>query len=130
MDRWTWELAGPADLTALRLRFREYLGGRQLPQACSDTEVETLLLALEELASNGLRHGHPPVWVTVTQTASRWVIDVTDAAVSSPPRPALDRDPADGGLGLHLVARLCPAHGWAVADGRKHVWACVQPLAA
>src|SRR5829696_5359920 len=35
------------------------------------------------------------------------------------------RDPASGGLGLHLVARLSVAHGWYVDDGFKHVWACL-----
>jgi hypothetical protein len=41
------------------------------------------------------------------------------------PVPAVGRDPAQGGLGLHLVARLSVAHGWYVDDGAKHVWACL-----
>ena len=35
------------------------------------------------------------------------------------PAPAVDRDPAQGGLGLHLVARLSVAHGWYVDDGTQ-----------
>jgi hypothetical protein len=38
----------------------------------------------------------------------------------------VDRDAAEGGLGLYLVARLCTAYGWTVQSGRKHVWACVE----
>jgi hypothetical protein len=41
------------------------------------------------------------------------------------PTPAVGRDPAKGGLGLYLVARLSVAHGWYVDEGCKHVWACL-----
>jgi hypothetical protein len=41
------------------------------------------------------------------------------------PTPAVDRDPANGGMGLHLVARLAVAHGWYVDGHCKHVWACL-----
>ncbi|WP_169063822.1 ATP-binding protein [Geodermatophilus dictyosporus] len=89
-------------------------------------DVDGLLLVYEELTSNGLRHGRSPVHVRVTATGGGWLVDVIDAAVEQPPATAGDRDPADGGLGLPLVARLCRAHGWTVEDGRKHVWARVQ----
>ncbi|CCH88149.1 Histidine kinase (fragment) [Modestobacter italicus] len=56
-----------------------------------------------------------------------WLIDVSDACPDSPPAPAVGRDPALGGLGLHLVARLAAAVGWAADGGRKHVWAAVLP---
>ena len=46
------------------------------------------------------------------------------------PEPSVDRDPALGGMGLHLVARLSVAHGWYVDDGAKHVWACLPTVAA
>jgi hypothetical protein len=36
---------------------------------------------------------------------------------------AVGRDPAQGGLGLQLVDRLCDSHGWLVDAERKHVWA-------
>ena len=41
------------------------------------------------------------------------------------PAPAVDRDPAKGGMGLHLVAELAVAHGWYVDGMAKHVWACL-----
>jgi hypothetical protein len=42
------------------------------------------------------------------------------------PAPAVDRDPALGGLGLYLIARLCADYGWSVTAGSKHVWAYVR----
>ena len=119
---WEWAMSAVSDITALRARLRE-----EVVRAGSvDDDVERLLLAFEELTSNGIRHGGAPVRVTVTATAASWLIDVSDSAVDSPPTPAVGRDAAEGGLGLYLVARLCSAHGWTVRGDRKHVWARVQ----
>jgi signal transduction histidine kinase len=117
---WDWSLSSVADVTAARVQLREELADGAGPRAgtCDD-----LLLAFEELASNGLRHGSPPVRVAVVATDSDWLIEVTDAATDRPPVPAVGRDAAEGGLGLYLVARLASAHGWWVGRGRKHVWA-------
>jgi len=93
------------------------------PAYTDDDDIERLLLAFDELTSNALRHGSPPARVAVTATGNGWVIDVSDAATDRPPMAAGGRDPAGGGLGLYLVARLGAAHGWLVNDGRKHVWA-------
>ena len=120
------DLVRPADLTLSRGRLSVGLTEQPLPRQVGDDDIERLLLAFEELTSNGLRHGGPPVEVTVTATASGWLIDVTEGSVDRVPSPAVDRDPAHGGLGLYLVARLCAAHGWAVLRDRKHVWACVR----
>jgi anti-sigma regulatory factor (Ser/Thr protein kinase) len=119
-----WRLATAADVTASRSGLREEVLTRA--DDPDDDALERLLLAFEELASNGLRHGRPPVEVHVTATEGGWLIDVSDSAPDRPPTPALGRDAADGGLGLYLVARLCAAHGWTVQHGRKHVWACVE----
>jgi anti-sigma regulatory factor (Ser/Thr protein kinase) len=122
---WARELCTPIDLTVSRAEFRDMVCAAWLRHH-APVDLDELLLVYEELTSNGLRHGRSPVLVRVVATADGWLVDVTDAAVDHPPVPAVDRDPADGGLGLHLVARLCRAHGWIVDDGRKHVWACVQ----
>nr|WP_166755915.1 ATP-binding protein [Modestobacter marinus] len=126
---WNWELRRPVDLT----RYRQQLRAEALPAGRSpedsdadEAAVERLLLIFEELASNGVRHGLPPVFTTVTGALTGWLIDVTDADPRDEPVPAVDRDPAHGGLGLHLIARLCAAHGWAPEDGRKHVWGFVS----
>jgi hypothetical protein len=40
------------------------------------------------------------------------VVEVQDGASGRTPLPAVGRDPARGGLGLHLIARLADDHGW------------------
>ena len=126
---WTWQPQGPADVTAMRLQLRESARRAPVPAGLDDDDVERLLLAFEELASNGVRHGREPVEVRVVAAPGGWLIDVTDAAVEEPPTPAVGRDPAAGGLGLYLIARLAAAHGWAVRFDRKHVWACIRAAA-
>jgi anti-sigma regulatory factor (Ser/Thr protein kinase) len=121
-----WRLGTVADVTAFRSRLRDVVLHRRRDGRVDDDALERLLLAFEELASNGLRHGRPPVHVSVHATDTSWLIDVTDAAPDRPPTPAVGRDAADGGLGLYLVARLCSAYGWTVQQGRKHVWACIE----
>jgi anti-sigma regulatory factor (Ser/Thr protein kinase) len=93
------------------------------PPGLGEGAVERLLLAFEELVSNGLRHGAGPVRAAVTAHGSYRLLGVSDAAPDRPPTPAVDRDPAQGGLGLHLVARICGAHGWFSDAGRKVTWA-------
>jgi signal transduction histidine kinase len=122
---WARELCTPIDLTVSRGELQETVRTAWLRHR-APVDVDELLLVYEELTSNGLRHGRSPVFVRVAATGDGWLVDVTDAAVDHPPVPAVDRDPADGGLGLHLVARLCRAHGWIVDDDRRHVWACVE----
>lgn len=118
-----WPLTRPADLSASRAQLRRAAAGDRRPADADSDDIDRLLLAFEELASNGLRHGKSPVRVQVTAGGRGWLIDANDAAAHQPPTPAVDRDPAYGGLGLHLVAGLCTAHGWWVHEERKHVWA-------
>jgi anti-sigma regulatory factor (Ser/Thr protein kinase) len=123
---WAWDLGAVADVTAARGRLREAVLGTAGPAGVSEDDLQRLLLSFEELASNGVRHGRGPVRVSVVSTGSGWLVDVTDAAVDRPPTPAVDRDAAEGGLGLYLVARLSAAHGWTVRGRRKHVWTLVE----
>jgi len=59
----------------------------------------------------------------VRLTSDSYLIEVTDAATSSPPTPAVGRDPSEGGLGLYLIAELATAHGWYRRSDVKVVWA-------
>jgi hypothetical protein len=121
-----WHPATPADLTVSRRQLSAALHDGARPALADEDAVQLLLLAFEELGSNGLRHGTPPIEVTVTQVGLSWLLEVSDAAVDRPPTPAPGRDPAHGGLGLPLVARIGAAHGWTVQGGRKVVWACID----
>jgi two-component sensor histidine kinase len=61
--------------------------------------VEAVLLAFEELASNGLRHGRPPVHVTVTAAGAGWLLEVSDAAGDRPPTPTVGGTPPTAASG-------------------------------
>jgi anti-sigma regulatory factor (Ser/Thr protein kinase) len=122
---WTGSPETPIDLAVLRRRLRRDAVAEFTPPGADADDVEWLLLTFEELSSNALRHGRPPARVSVTLTATGWLVEVSDAAPDRPPTPAVGRDAALGGLGLHLVARLCDGHGWLVEPGRKRVWAHV-----
>jgi anti-sigma regulatory factor (Ser/Thr protein kinase) len=122
---WRWDLRGLAELAAARAGLRSRLSGVGFPGPDEDNAGERLVLAFDELASNALRHGESPVVATVVAGSGGWLLDVSDRAPETMPAPAIDRDPAKGGMGLHLVARLSVAHGWYVDEGCKHVWACL-----
>ena len=129
-DVWRDDVVSPAAITFSRSLLRRHVKNMSLPPGMDDDDVDVLLLAYEELASNAIRHGRLPVHVTVTSMDDGWLIDVVDGATECVPLPTVDRDPAQGGLGLHLVARLCTRHGWWTEFNRKHVWACVRPTTA
>ncbi|MGY1689388.1 ATP-binding protein [Geodermatophilus sp. SYSU D01105] len=114
-----------AELPSVRAGLRSRLDGVGFPVDDEGHATERLILAFDELASNALRHGLSPVVATVIAGSGGWLLDVSDRDPETMPAPAVDRDPAQGGLGLYLVARLSVAHGWYVDDGCKHVWACL-----
>ncbi|SDF46708.1 Histidine kinase-like ATPase domain-containing protein [Blastococcus fimeti] len=125
---WRWHLAALAELPAARAGLRSRLGDAGFPPDAEDSSSEELVLAFDELASNALRHGESPVVATVIAGSGGWLLDVSDRAPDVMPAPEVDRDPAYGGMGLQLVARLSVAHGWYVDTGTKHVWACLPSV--
>lgn len=127
---WRGSPTTACDLSAQRRDLHAVLLRGSLPADATADDRELLLLSFEELVSNGLRHGRPPVQVQVTVNPTGWLLDVSDAAVDIPPAPAVGRDAAAGGMGLHLVGRLAADHGWLVAEDRKHVWARIDTAAS
>lgn len=123
---WTAEPASLAQLSVLRGQLRALLAGRDRAPGAEVDDSDRLLLVFEELASNGLRHGLPPVRAVLLTLPTGWLIEVSDSAVDESPETPVGRDAAHGGMGLFLVARLSAAHGWVVRDGRKHVWARID----
>ena len=123
----SWDVTTIAELPRVRAELREVLAG---PAVAGPVPVDALLLAFDELLSNAVRHGVRPVTAQLVAGPEGWLIDVSDQGAAVPPTPAVDRDPAQGGLGLYLIARLTSAHGWTVRAGRKHVWALLEPARA
>jgi hypothetical protein len=124
---WRWNLVTVAELPGARAALRGRLGDAGIV-AEDDPSGERLVLAFDELASNALRHGTSPVVATIVAGSGGWLIDVSDRAPETMPAPAVDRDPAKGGMGLYMVASLAVAHGWYVDGERKHVWACLPTV--
>ena len=122
-----WELQDVAELPRIRAELRRHaIAHPGRPAADPDTAADLrdqLILALDEMASNALRHGGGRVQAVVRLTPDAYLIEVSDQATTAPPSPAVDRDPSEGGLGLYLIAEMSTAHGWYVSNGHKHVWA-------
>lgn len=119
-----WDLSDIAELPVVRAELRRYAASSAPPVSPRDADLlDQLVLALDEMASNALRHGRGAVRASVQVIGDAYLLDVSDQAVATPPTPAVDRDPSQGGLGLYLIAELSTRHGWYVREGRKHVWA-------
>ncbi len=115
----TWSLQDVAQLPGVRAELR-----RHAATVAPDADlVDQLVLALDEMASNALRHGGGEVQATVRLTDEAYLIEVSDQAAAAPPTPAVGRDPSEGGLGLYLIAEMASEHGWYVQGGHKYVWA-------
>jgi anti-sigma regulatory factor (Ser/Thr protein kinase) len=122
-DVWHWQLEAMHVVSRVRSDLRARVAHPSVSSASSEDARDGLLLVFEELASNALRHGGGDVRALVVAGPDGWLLDLSDEAPDRPPVPAVDRDPALGGMGLHLVAQLSSDYGWEERPGRKHVWA-------
>jgi two-component sensor histidine kinase len=124
---WRHELRSVPDLARLRARLRtELTGSSGVVDPGREHWSERMVLVVDELASNALRHGGAPVSATLSRSRDDWLIAVSDTAAGTPPRPAQGRDPAHGGFGLYLVADLTQRRGWWTTPREKVVWAVVS----
>jgi anti-sigma regulatory factor (Ser/Thr protein kinase) len=120
----SWDLTDVVQLPGVRADLRRHPATAAAGHDQRSVDVhDQLVLALDEMASNALRHGGGRVQAAVRQTEDAFLVEVTDQAPGSPPQPAIGRDPSEGGLGLHLIAEMAIRHGWYVHEGAKHVWA-------
>jgi anti-sigma regulatory factor (Ser/Thr protein kinase) len=118
-----WELTDVVELPRVRAELRRHPATAATSDPHSTDAHDQLVLALDEMASNALRHGGGRVRAAVRQTEDAFLVEVSDQAHDSPPTPAVGRDPSEGGLGLYLIAEMSIRHGWYVRHGAKHVWA-------
>jgi anti-sigma regulatory factor (Ser/Thr protein kinase) len=125
-DVWHWQLETMPVLSRVRMDLRARIAHPSVASGSTEDAREGLLLVFEELASNAIRHGGGDVRALIVAGRGGWLLDLSDEAPDRPPVPAVDRDPALGGMGLHLVAQLATDFGWERRPGRKHVWALLS----
>lgn len=99
---------GIRDFIALRHAVRDRLQAVEGPR---DT-IEDFLLAVDEIASNAVRHDQPPVGLRLWVAPGRLVCTVTDGGAGwSDPfagyGPAHGADLSAGGMGLWLARQVC-----------------------
>lgn len=86
--------------------------------------VDDMMLVVSELVTNAVKHGAPPVELTVRSSTEGVTLEVYDAAAGEPTVRTLERlDAPGGGRGLRLVSEV--AADWGVHTGPvgKCVWA-------
>jgi anti-sigma regulatory factor (Ser/Thr protein kinase) len=99
------------DLRGLRRDLAVRAADARLPPG-SEPALEDFLLAVDEMTTNALRHGRPPVDLRLWADADRLVCTVTDrgAGLQDPfigYGPAHGDDLSLGGMGLWLARQLC-----------------------
>jgi two-component sensor histidine kinase len=126
----TWQLEHVSQLPRVRTQVRRHLAEARTDEPDAEAAAEAadlddnVVLVLDEMASNALRHGGGGVVARLAPRGrSSWLVEVCDEAPVAPPTPAVDRDPSQGGLGLHLIAEMSTAHGWHAHGRAKSVWA-------
>lgn len=99
------------DLRGLRRELAERAADAELAPG-SRPALEDFLLAVDEMTTNALRHGRPPVSLRLWATSDRLVCTITDrgAGFEDPfigYGPAHGADLSLGGMGLWLARQLC-----------------------
>jgi anti-sigma regulatory factor (Ser/Thr protein kinase) len=96
-------------------------------------QVENLVLALSEVATNGIRHGGEQRELRIWLTGDAVVCEVTDDG-AVPPGPLAGylppRSGVTGGMGLWLVQQLCDAMAIRTVDGLTRARFAVRRSAA
>jgi two-component sensor histidine kinase len=124
---WHQDVAHLSELPGVRAKIRTVLAARHPSTPALRDWVEQVVLVVDEITSNALRHGALPVQLRLSADGATWLVAVTDRAPSAPPIPAVGRAPGGGGYGLSMIADLADAHGWHSQDHDKTVWALLAP---
>lgn len=132
--QWSWTVSDATELTGIRRDVRGRMADVPVPPAAAAAPllaapVERLLLVVSELTTNGLRHGTPPVTMTVTRVPQGWLVIVSDDQDEAFPAKHVPDPRRPGQHGLIVVAAVSDAAGWYTEPGSKHVWATVPDVA-
>jgi two-component sensor histidine kinase len=88
--------------------------------------VDSLVLSVSELVTNAVRHGRPPVSLTLRRTPDEVRLDVQDDEPEEP-RSAAVGDDAESGRGMAIVSALADETGTEqVTDDGKVVYAAFR----
>ena len=115
----SWRLDATPDLRRMRRALHDAL--RTARQVSGP-----VVLVASELATNALRHGVPPVVVTLGRVEDGYLLDVADGSLDAVPTYSTYRPAGEGGFGLYLIGRLADEVGWYADADRKHVWAVLR----
>ncbi|WP_306828704.1 ATP-binding protein [Catenuloplanes nepalensis] len=120
-----WVLHTPDELRKLRAGLGEMIADGQWHDGDALADVpERMILVASELATNAIRHSHPPTEVRLLRNDQHFVLDVTDHNPDTPPQPPDEvSELSAGGRGLQIAQRLSLDVGWYTTDEVKHVWA-------
>ena len=123
-----WTVGASTSLAMIRRRvvaaaLREEASVPDTQAATLASAAERLSLICGELAANGLRHGQPPVTVTLARGPQSWLLVVSDRAPGEVPHPRAPDLSGGRQLGLPLVRAASKSVGWYVEGATKHVWA-------
>jgi anti-sigma regulatory factor (Ser/Thr protein kinase) len=97
-----------SDLTHLRHALAAELATADVPREV----LQDFLIAVDEMASNAVRHGHPPVDVALWMSSDRLVSTISDGGRGwddpfAGYGPAHGDDLSRGGMGLWIARQLC-----------------------
>lgn len=112
----------PADATApsaARRTTRGALTRWHLPGLCAP-----VVLAVSELVGNAVRHGRPPVGMTLRRRDGSVRLEVRDSAPAPRHPPEAPAEDAESGRGLLIVDAVATASGLQdIVDDGKVAWA-------
>src|SRR3954447_14616639 len=96
----SWDLQDVAQLPLVRAELRRHAvahppaHSRSGPDTAADLR-DQLILALDEMASNALRHGGGRVRAAIRLTREPYLIEVSDRAAAPPRARPVDRAPSE-----------------------------------
>jgi anti-sigma regulatory factor (Ser/Thr protein kinase) len=94
---------------------------RRIVDSCPPDFVESATLLTDELVTNAIRHGMPPIVLTVRFDAHVLIIEVVDCGPGNPEAREVDAT-AERGRGLNIVDQLADDWGVHELQKGKRVW--------